>query len=464
MGISKLRRPSGPDDNNKRPGARLALASLATAVSFLNCVPALAASMQAPGSWSPAAPMPQARESFTATVLKNGQVLVVGTPMGTPEGPGDPAQSAELYDPAKNAWATGGAMVTPRSLHSATLLSDGGVLVAGGLSASGFVNTAEAYDPATNTWSPAGSFGPVGRHWHSATLLKDGRVLVVGGRNQSHDQSYADAWLYDPKTNAWTQTGSFETGRRSHTATLLNDGTVLITGGQLGGHDASLQDALIYDPTAGTFKPVPSLMNVNRAEHTATLLNDGRVLLTGGSTQLVGGGPATILASTEIYDPKTQTFKPAGDLALPRRAHTAVTMGNGEVLLTGGTGGGAPGHASDDPIYSAESYDPATGRPNPAGALKPAAAKDGNPLAYGAAILLDQKPCGPNCGKALALGADLAELFSPPSAGETSAAEKPNAAKQKDARPITPALFIGAGLVLLVAAGIVLARRGRTSR
>ncbi|MGH2811079.1 MAG: Kelch repeat-containing protein, partial [Actinomycetota bacterium] len=271
-------------------GAGLALATAAlAAVGFVVRIPALAESKgSGAGAWLPAAPMLQGRESFTATALKNGKVLVAGTAFGTPEGPGDPTKTALLYDPVKNAWTQTAPMITPRTIHSAALLADGRVLVAGGGGISGFLNTAEIYDPSTEKWSQAGTIGQGGRHWHTATLLNNGKVLVTGGRDQSHATSYTDAWLYEPKSNNWTATGSFEVGRRSHTATLLSDGAVLITGGQLSGHDPSLKDALIYDPGAGVFKPVPSLMNEGRATHTATMLPGGKVLLAGGKNQLVG--------------------------------------------------------------------------------------------------------------------------------------------------------------------------------
>ena len=408
--------------------------------------------------------MPGPRENFTATVLKNGKVLVAGTPSGTPGGPpGDPAKSALLYDPVKNAWDQTGPMITSRSLHSATLLADGRVLVAGGLGDAGFVNTAELYDPTTGKWSPAGSIGKGGRHWHTATLLKDGKVLVAGGRNQSHEVSYADAWLYDPKANGWTQTGSFEVARRSHSATLLNDGTVLITGGQVSGHDPSLKDAMIYDPVAGAFKPVPDLLDVGRAEHTASLLADGTVLLAGGTEKLVGGGIDSLHASTEIYDPKAQIFTPAGPLLAPRRGHTAVTMSGGKVVAEGGTGGGTAGNAKDEPIYTAESYDPTAKKWTAAGSLTPLATEEGDALPYGAAVLLDEKPCGQNCGKALVLGGTNAQLYGEGTLEEkgsplTGSAE--DKGKTEDKKLINqPAVWAAAGIVVLLAVWVVVRRR-----
>jgi len=447
---------------------QLFIAGIAAA-NLLTTLPAFGAGETADGSWRPAAPMAQPREHFTATALKNGKVLVAG---GLSPG-ADPAGSAALYDPVANSWSPTARMITSRSLHAATLLQDGRVLVVGGAEvpaqpAPAFLNTAEIYDPTKGAWSAAGAFGPVGRHWHTATLLKDGKVLVVGGRNQSHELSYADAWLFDPAkpaAGAWTQTGSFEVARRSHTATLMGDGTVLITGGQVSGHDASLNDALIYDPPNGVFKPARHLMAVGRAVHTATLVPGGRVLLAGGTTHPVGGDLTRIQNSTEIYDPKTQTFKPAGAMVTPTSGHAAVALPGGGLLVAGGMGRGTPDNTADAPIYSAETYNPKIDKWSPAGALTPLATKDGDPLSYEAAVLLDQKPCGQNCGKILALGASTAMLHAQPSVSgqEVASTATRNEAKSKSGvnKSTTWVIAGGIGLIAVVAALVIAKRRRR---
>ena len=194
-----------------------------------------------------------------------------------------------------------------RELHTATLLSDGRVLVAGGRNLDGGrdwvdLDSAEVYDPATGTFSPTGSL-PTPLTGHTATLLSDGRVLITGG--DARGTTVASAELYDPKTGTFSPTGSMATARQLLTATPLPDGRVLIAGGNAGN---LIAPAELYDPKTGTFSPTGSMATA-REYHTATLLPNGRVLIAGGSDGTVD------LASAELYDPATGTFSPTGPLA-----------------------------------------------------------------------------------------------------------------------------------------------------
>jgi hypothetical protein len=166
-----------------------------------------------------------ARSSHTATLLANGKILLAG---GQGTG-GTPLASAELYDPAVGIWTSTGSMSSARAEHTATLLPNGKVLVAGG-KGSGWVSQdgAELYDPTTGTWSSTGSL-TVARAWHTATLLPSGDVLAVGGYGSS---SYLDsAELYDPATGSWRGTDSMGNVRGLASATLLLDGQVLVAAG-----------------------------------------------------------------------------------------------------------------------------------------------------------------------------------------------------------------------------------------
>jgi len=202
----------------------------------------------------------------------------------------------------------------------------------------------------------AGTFTPTGqmaeaRDSFTSTLLNDGRVLVAGGSTPSGTSwaTAASAEIYNPKTGTFGATGDMTSPREGHTATLLADGRVLITGGLDGA--THLTSAEIYDPKAGTFSKTGS-MAASRVYHTATLLNDGRVLVAGGSTP--SGTSWTTLASAEIYDPKTGTFSPTGSMTTARRLQTATLLPNGEVLMAGG--GYKEGYLS-----SADLYDPTAG-------------------------------------------------------------------------------------------------------
>jgi hypothetical protein len=181
-------------------------------------------------------------------------------------------------------WIPTGSMNTPRADHTATLLLNGKVLVAGGYNAGTILNSAELYDPASGTWSVTGSLNTA-RFWHTATLLPDGRVLVAGG-----GRNLNTAELYDPNTGTWSITASLNTGRYRHTATPLPDGKVLVTGGFTGFStsgrcpciDFVTNSAELYDPATGTWG-VTGNLNAERGLHTATLLQNDKVLVAGGT-------------------------------------------------------------------------------------------------------------------------------------------------------------------------------------
>jgi hypothetical protein len=240
------------------------------------------------GTFTAAGTMVRPAAGNTSTLLNSGKVLISGTCRDwfhiDADAEGD---RPELYDPVTATFSAAGAPTQkPRWCSGPVIeLANGKVLVAeSGNSPGG----AELYDPATDTFSPTGSRRTAGFFANTATLLTNGNVLVAGGADDGG--YYANGELYDPSTGMFTPIGAnMIHARAAHTATLLRDGTVLIAGGVVSAGSAEL-----YDPATATFIATGD-MYVPRALHTATLLRDGRVLVAGGTT--------ADFASAQLYVP-----------------------------------------------------------------------------------------------------------------------------------------------------------------
>ena len=267
----------------------------------------------------------------TATLLPNGMVLLAGGFVNSvwDYGGSTSDNGAGLYDAATGVFSGTGNMTANRGGHTATLLANGKVLIAGGAdqdqTGTGLAS-AELYDPGTGTFTETGSMA-VGRFMHTATLLQNGKVLIVGGAVTSASDPVATAEIYDPATGTFTMTGAMATAREQHTATLLADGRVLIVGGATSaGAGDPTATAEVYDPSTGSFS-VTGTMADARTYHTATLLPSGKVLV-------AGGGDAN--STAEVYDPATGSFSITGGMEIGRSGHTATLLPNGSVLVAGG--------------------------------------------------------------------------------------------------------------------------------
>jgi len=269
-----------------------------------------AALAQTRGIFIPTGNMTTPRSGHAATLLPNGKVLITGggqsTSLSSPE---LVLASAEIYDPDTGTFASTGSMTTARRLHTATLLPDGRVLIAGGSGTGGSSASAELYDPSAGAFTATGDM-ITGRNGHTAILLNNGKVLIVGGYRSG---GVAGAELYDPATGSFTATGAYAgTGGCDFCppATLLPDGKVLFAG---------QYPAQLYDPLTGAF----SLTGKMISDHsTATLLTNGKVLFAGGED--VGRS-----SSAELYDLATGTFASTGNMGRPRVWHTLTLLRDG---------------------------------------------------------------------------------------------------------------------------------------
>jgi hypothetical protein len=317
----------------------------------------------ASGTFAPAGSMARPRRGHTATLLPTGKVLVAG---GLTTGQGLCDDSAELYDPAANngagAFSPAGSLKTSRAEYTATLLPSGKILMAGGSCAGG--DSAELYDPAANNGNGVstvtGSMAAI-RVGHTATLLANGKVLVAAGMDTVHTQpgmALDSAELFDPAANngagAFAATGSLATARYAHLATLLQGGRVLVTGG-LDSTITAVASAEVFDPARGTFTTTGA-MGTARYNHSATRLCDGTVLIAGGVTTAYPRGPAVLLASAELYDPAASggagAFVPTAWLATTRESHSATLLPDGRVLVAGGEDSSATALVSAELFHS----------------------------------------------------------------------------------------------------------------
>ena len=297
------------------------------------------------GAWTPAGSMFSERSGQSvATALANGRVLASCGVFGSLAPASlvaitntSEVVSTEQYHPTLGEWSAAGMMVDgPRAMHTATLLKDGRVLVVGGHANAGrtiadsFFRSAELYDPDSQVWTFAASMSRR-RYNHSATRLANGLVLVVGGDGPESGTPQS-AEVYDPISNRWTEVAPPTTPRAGHSATLMSDGSVVVAGGR-DPAAGSLNSVEIYTPHPGQWRSALQL-NRARSHHTATRLpNDGILLICGDR----GGGE--VEATAEIWDPAIRRWRILSSFDSALSGHTATLLPTGKVLLAGGASG-----------------------------------------------------------------------------------------------------------------------------
>jgi hypothetical protein len=275
------------------------------------------------GKFQPTGDMLVARVGHAAVLLRSGKVLTAGGWVGY-----SATDEAELYDPATGRFTAIASMVSKRGDPRMTPLTDGNVLVTGGAGEhddgpGSSILAAEIFDATTLKFRPTGPMHHA-RLSHTATLLPDGRVLVAGGRGSEVN---ASAEIYDPKTGAFRETASMTTARYKHTAGLLPDGRVLLAGGsdERDWH-GRLSSAEIYDPQRETFTATATLNDSRfKLPAEAVQTRSGQILVAGGNR------------AAEVYDPHTGKFAlVSGDMGDARHFMTETLLNDGRVLLAGG--------------------------------------------------------------------------------------------------------------------------------
>ncbi len=292
-------------------------------------------------------PMYLARSTHTSIRVPNGRVYLFG---GTVD---SRLTQVEYFDPGLNDFVLAGDTFTVRWQHTATLLLDGKVFLAGGTGDQNYM--CEVFDPSTHTTETTDWLHTkVGSTWThrslmTSHLLSDGRVILLGGLGSREDTVYLApvgiVEVYDPLTKKLTVVKPLTTPRYSHASALLPDGRILVIGGV--GFDgvsrASLNSTELYDPSSGTVTPGPP-MSVARHNCRATLLPDGRVYVSGGESSqynlATGAHHAKNVTVDEIFDPATVRFSTVQGAVLPRFFHTATLSNDGVLFSIGGLGEG----------------------------------------------------------------------------------------------------------------------------
>lgn len=332
--------------NNTAPSTLIVLVTLLALATST-------AAFGASGTWASAPSVHVARDGHTATLLPNGNVVIAGG-----ENNNQVLDSTEVYSSLNGQWTYSGNLNVARSNHSAVLLPNGSILIAGGCIGGCLGATtasAELYNSVSGKWASTGSMLTARTYFGMAIEAgSGGRVLVAGGCTGLNSNGCAGvtakAEYYNPVTGKWLALPAMHVARGSLTATLLRNGQILVAGG-INAAGNPIASAELFNPSTGKWT-LTGPMNVARDEHTAVLLASGNVLVAGGE------GPNGSTARTEVYNPSTGKWALSGNLNTARQEHTATLLMNGNVLVAGGNYATAN---QTTVLSSAEIYNPSTG-------------------------------------------------------------------------------------------------------
>jgi hypothetical protein len=292
-------------------------------------------------TWKLASPMKRGRRNGTATRVADGRVVVIG---GSELDARDPnrgqwsTSDAAVWDPKADQWTTVKPPAEPRSQHTATLVN-GQVVIAGGKRDFGPAPTAEVFDPATNTFTSAGTLVRP-RIFHAAVVANNKLAIIGGtsvdwrnvqyGKEESNDL-LASIEVWDATTKTWKVGATLDHGRANPTATVLADGRVLVVGGE--DKVGFVAPSELCDLTTNKCTPAGSLTTA-RTQHAAVLLADGRVVISGGQTGKVSN--PDFVSTLEVWSPTPQKWTVLGKLAEARSDHEATVLKDGSILIVGG--------------------------------------------------------------------------------------------------------------------------------
>jgi len=399
------------------------------------------------GSITAADDMHTPRYNHTATLLGNGMILVAG---GTSNGELS-LDSCEIFDPDTGTWSITGDLSRSRMRHGASSLPSGSVLISGG-----YMGVAGAHPSLLEHFSASSArslasceiFDPsqgdfrntspmsVGRFWHASVALPDGRVMAIGGLNVS-DGALSSCEVFDPQSGSWKTAASMNTPRARFSTTVLDDGRILVSGGHDGMDKSPMKGCELYEPEQNRWIAASDMIRP-RGYSAAVRMEDGRVMVSGGFS----GEGTPDWDDAEIYDPPKDSWELTSKMSFPRHNHEMFIIPGGEVMVAGGS------NCQSGMCHSGlEYYDPESdtwhesnlvvlGRKWTTSVV----------LANGSAVISGGKTCNTPTGKT--------EIYHPP---EPPGVNGPRCAT--DDSPISTVIVVLSSLALVLLLGSLVARK-----